>query len=115
MEDQRLHKDDGKVPYELLSVEALAQIAKVMAYGRNKYKAHGWREGIAWSRIIGSSMRHLTAFLDGEDNDPESGLPHLAHLGCDVMFLLEYAKTHPELDDRYSTLQKVQKYEETRQ
>ena len=38
---------------------------------------------------------------DGEDKDPESGLSHLAHAACCIMFLLEFEKTHPELDDRY--------------
>jgi hypothetical protein len=46
-------------------------------------------------------MRHLHAFNDGEDKDPESGLSHLAHASCCLMFLLEFEKTHQELDDRY--------------
>jgi hypothetical protein len=46
-------------------------------------------------------MRHIMAFNDGEDKDPESGLSHLAHAACCIMFLLEFEKTHQELDDRF--------------
>jgi len=93
--------DQEKPHMDLLSREALIQTAQVLTFGAKKYTSHNWRKGIAWSRVLGAAMRHLTAFNDGEDKDPETGLSHLAHLGCCVMFLLEYEKTHKELDDRY--------------
>lgn len=93
--------DDGKVPLNLLSREALEQTAKVLAFGAEKYAEHNWRRGFAWSRPMAAAMRHLQAFNDGEDKDPESGLSHLAHAMCCIMFLLEFEKTHQELDDRY--------------
>jgi hypothetical protein len=93
--------DDDKPPMNLLSREALEQTAKVMAFGKEKYDAHNWRKGFAWSRPLSAAMRHLMAFNDGEDKDPESGLSHLAHAACCIMFLLEFEKTHQELDDRF--------------
>ena len=99
--NQTVHKDVGKPPLELLSPTALLEIAKVLEYGKGKYALHGWRGGFEWSRIAGSVLRHTFAWLDGEDIDSESGLQHLAHAGCDIMFLLEWAKSHPEFDDRY--------------
>jgi hypothetical protein len=93
--------DTGKPRMELLSREALVQVANVLTFGAQKYDPHNWRGGIHWSRVLGAAMRHLTAFNDGEDKDPESGLSHLAHAACCLMFLLEYEKTHKELDDRY--------------
>lgn len=93
--------DSEKPRVDLLSSIALIEIAKVMTFGAKKYAAHNWRGGIAWSRVLGAALRHLLAFLGGQDKDPETGLSHLAHLGCCVMFLLEYEVTHPELDDRY--------------
>jgi hypothetical protein len=33
-------------------------------------------------------MRHVTDWWDGEKNDKGSGLPHLAHAACDILFLL---------------------------
>lgn len=93
--------DDGKLPLHLLSTEAMNQTAAVLQFGADKYSAHNWRKGFAWSRPLAAAMRHITAFNAGEDKDPESGLSHLAHAACCIMFLLEFEKTHKELDDRY--------------
>jgi hypothetical protein len=93
--------DDNKLPVNLLSSEALLQTAAVLKFGADKYHAHNWRDGFAWSRPLAAAMRHIMAYNDGEDKDPESGLSHLAHAACCIMFLLEFEKTHPHLDDRY--------------
>jgi len=93
--------DGDKLPVNLLSSEALLQTAAVLKFGADKYHAHNWRDGFAWSRPLAAAMRHIMAYNDGEDKDPESGLSHLAHAACCIMFLLEFEKTHPELDDRY--------------
>jgi hypothetical protein len=93
--------DDGKLPLHLLSTEAMNQTAAVLAFGAEKYAEHNWRKGFVWSRPLSAAMRHITAFNAGEDKDPESGLSHLAHAACCIMFLLEFEKTHKELDDRY--------------
>jgi len=93
--------DGDKLPLNLLSTEAMNQTAAVLKFGAQKYAEHNWRKGFAWSRPLAAAMRHITAFNDGENTDPESGLSHLAHAACCIMFLLEFEKTHPELDDRY--------------
>jgi len=93
--------DGDKLPVNLLSSEALLQTAAVLKFGADKYHAHNWRDGFVWSRPLAAAMRHIMAYNDGEDKDPESGLSHLAHAACCIMFLLEFEKTHPELDDRY--------------
>ena len=93
--------DQDKLPLHLLSTEALNQTAAVLKFGAQKYAEHNWRKGFAWSRPLSAAMRHITAFNNGEDKDPESGLSHLAHAACCIMFLLEFEKTHSELDDRW--------------
>ena len=93
--------DAGKSPMGLLSTAALTKIAEVLSFGAQKYSAHQWRSGIEWQRLLDAALRHLLAFNDGQDVDEETGLSHLAHLGCCVMFLLEFEETHPELDNRY--------------
>jgi hypothetical protein len=93
--------DQDKLPLHLLSTEAMNQTAAVLAFGAQKYAEHNWRSGFAWSRPLSAAMRHITAFNAGEDRDPESGLSHLAHAACCIMFLLEFEKTHQHLDDRY--------------
>ena len=93
--------DQDKLPLNLLSTEAMNQTAAVLKFGAQKYAEHNWRAGFIWSRPLAAAMRHLTAFNAGEDKDPESGLSHLAHAACCIMFLLEFEKTHQHLDDRY--------------
>ena len=93
--------DQDKLPMHLLSTEALEQIAAVLQFGAQKYESHNWRKGFVWSRPLSAALRHILAFNNGEDRDPESNLSHLAHAACCIMFLLEFEKTRPELDDRY--------------
>lgn len=95
--------DTGKPPMSLLDRHALEDVARVLAFGANKYAAHNWRQGIAYSRLLDAALRHLFAFAAGEDTDPESGLPHLAHAGCCVMFLQGMTHTRPDLDDRHKS------------
>lgn len=93
--------DEGKEPLDLLSPIALFKIARVMEFGREKYSAHNWRGGIKWTRVGAAALRHIFKWLGGQDKDPETGLSHLSHAGCCIMFLLEYEETHKQLDDRY--------------
>lgn len=103
-----IKNDKDKAPMNLLSTEALIQISRVMGAGAEKYSAHNWRGGLAWSRVIAASLRHITSFNDGEDLDPETGISHIAHAACGLMFLLDYLKSHPELDDRYKAVEKIE-------
>jgi hypothetical protein len=93
--------DQEKPRTDLLDRQALEGVAKVLGFGASKYGEHNWRGGIKHSRLLGAAMRHLLAIMDGEDVDPESGLPHVDHLGCCWMFLSNMQKTRPDLDDRF--------------
>jgi hypothetical protein len=93
--------DDGKIPCELLPPEALLATARVLQLGAKKYSNHNWRGGMRWTRIVGAILRHTFAFMMGEDIDKDSGLPHVDHLACEVMFLQVYYQTRKDLDDRY--------------
>lgn len=100
-ESAGLKYDYGKPSLELIDTEAEIELAKVLDYGARKYSPHNWRKGIQWSRTIGAALRHLRAFNDGEDLDPETGLSHIAHAMCNCMFLLFFERHHKEMDDRY--------------
>jgi hypothetical protein len=93
--------DSHKPRMELLPTEGLVEWARAMTFGAEKYGDHNWRKGMAWTRVLGSLSRHLTAFLSGEDRDAESGVNHMAHVMCNAAFLLHYDKHQPQLDDRY--------------
>lgn len=94
--------DAGKVGLHLLPPGALFEIAQVLDFGVKKYAAWNWSKGMAASRLFAAALGHLWAWWCGEENDPETNLPHLAHLGCCVLFLLELRRTRPAgyVDDR---------------
>lgn len=96
--------DQGKPPISLIPRYALEEEAKVMGYGLEKYGRDNWRKGWDWSRCSDAILRHMIAFNSGEDLDPETGISHLAHIRCNAAFLLEFTKTHPDLDDRHTAL-----------
>ena len=96
--------DGEKVRLDLLPADPIIDIGKVLTYGAKKYSERNWEKGLAWSRCYGAALRHLLAWHKGETNDPETGLNHLAHAACEILFLLEFSRTHPELDDRPSPL-----------
>ena len=101
--DPRTGGQKGVKPerFGLLPWRALGKVARVFGFGAKKYEAHNWRKGYAWSMSIDALQRHLAAFFDGEDLDPESGEPHLAHAAFHVLVLLTFMEEHPELDDRW--------------
>lgn len=83
-----------------LGVEGWAECAKVFDYGRRKYAAWNWAKGMAWSVPIACAARHLKSMIEGEDVDPESGLPHRGHVFCNIVMLLVYIESFTEGDDR---------------
>ena len=95
--------DATKVRVDLLPIEPMMQIANVFGFGAKKYFANSYRQGetVVWSRTYGSIMRHMMAFWSGEDKDPESGLPHLAHAGTQLFILMEHAAHNQSKDDRF--------------
>lgn len=92
--------DGEKVRLDLIPVTPLLAIGKILTYGAKKYAARNWEKGLAWSRCYAAALRHLFAWWSGETNDPETGLNHLDHALCEIMFLREFTETHTELDDR---------------
>lgn len=102
-------KHDGSKPRtDLLPTAPLFAIADVLGFGAKKYAAHNWRAGLEYQRVYGAILRHLFAWQEGEDLDPETGLNHLAHAGCELLFLLEFVgkpELYSHLDDRYKPTQ----------
>ena len=93
------HFDEGKPRIELVDTYAIEQLGHVLAFGAKKYGENNWTNGIKYTKLAGSALRHIFSFLCGIDKDHESGLPHLAHAMCCCMMLLGTTKRHPEMDD----------------
>lgn len=85
--------DHGKLDLTLVPVEMEEAVAEIMTFGARKYTRDGWRSvPDAGLRYFAAMERHLKSFRKGEDNDPESGLHHLAHAACNLAFLLHFLR-----------------------
>jgi hypothetical protein len=93
--------DNGKIRMDLIPMKAVQEIAKVLTFGADKYGSNNWQNVAPFeSRYYAALLRHLTAWRAGEVLDPETGLAHLAHAGCCLLFLLSRAcGLEPALDE----------------
>lgn len=81
--------DRGKLRYDLLPVDVLEQIVRVLTAGATKYGDENWKNVEPYKdRYYAAAMRHLVAWRQGEVADREDGLPHLAHALCCIIFIL---------------------------
>lgn len=83
--------DAGKPDWTLMPFKTLEPVLRVLEFGAKKYSRGGWKTvPDAKQRYQAALMRHVAAYLDGEYLDPETHLPHLAHAGCNILFLLYF-------------------------
>lgn len=87
--------------YDLIPIGALSQVAQLYGRGAAKYAAHNWRRGYEWSKSYAALQRHATQFWNGEDNDAEMDLPHMASVAFHALALLTFMEEQREFDDRY--------------
>lgn len=90
-----------KAPLRLFPPAALIIGSKVMALGAAKYGPYNWREKkVRYTVYLEAAMRHILTAQDGEEIDPESGQPHIAHALCCMAILLDARATGNLVDDR---------------
>lgn len=69
--------------------------------GALKYGRSNWREsGVRVSIYIDACRRHLAAYFEGEDTDPDSGLPHLCHALACLAIIVDAGNSGKLTDDR---------------
>jgi len=113
--------DDNKNRLELIQPEFILGLGEVLTFGAKKYAPNNWMKAKPKDieRIKGATLRHQLAYMSGEKKDPETGISHLHHISCNLMFLdyfdrqLEaiecenaltkpaYQKHHKTLHDKY--------------
>ena len=99
--DTGLRYNAGKLRYDLLPVDAIRELTKVMTMGAEKYEARNWEKGFKWMEdCFGSLQRHAQAFAGGEDRDAESGQLHMAHVMWNAMALVAFQLRGVGTDDR---------------
>jgi Domain of unknown function (DUF5664)/Domain of unknown function (DUF4406) len=93
----------GKLKPSLHLIPPVANVIEsvVMALGAKKYGAFNWRgKTVAASVYVSAALRHLAAYMDGENGDAESGVSHLAHVRACMGILLDAEAQGMLVDDR---------------
>lgn len=88
--DQQAKADQGKPCPSLCPVSLIEAVTAVRMYGTQKYgDPDNWKQ-VEPERYHQAMLRHiLAAWNDPYKIDPESGLPHIAHVATNIGFLLE--------------------------
>lgn len=97
MKNQNAKADAGKPRLTLVPRQIIWDIAEIREYGNRKYHdPDNWKQ-VEIERYRDAAYRHFMAYLDDPKGvDSESGLPHLAHLACNIAFLCELEKADSE-------------------
>ena len=91
--------DGGKLEYGLLPPLALEETVKVLTFGAQKYERDNWQKvPDSKRRYFDAMQRHVWSWKQGEQLDPESGIHHLAHAMCCLMFLYEHDVKYSKQD-----------------
>lgn len=93
--------DSGKPDLSLVPRVALEEIAKALMHGEKKYGRYNFLKGFDSNRLIAATLRHVYAWNSGEDNDPESGLSHIAHALAGLSMLLDCQRVGTLTDGRF--------------
>ena len=86
------HFIPNRVMYEL----GLAMLEGALKYGGHNYRVAGVRASIYYD----ACRRHLDAFWEGEDIDPDSGLPHIVKAAACLAVLRDSQHMDNWVDDR---------------
>ena len=82
-------KHDNNKPRFSLLPSQIWQVIDVLEFGSKKYGIDNWQQvDNAKERYFNACHRHLQAWWNGERLDAESGLPHLGHAVCCLLFLM---------------------------
>ncbi|HAY88398.1 MAG TPA: hypothetical protein DCY51_03050 [Bacteroidetes bacterium] len=101
--------NERKPKFSFLDLTSFEETVFVLEFGATKYARDNWKKGMPIMDLLDSTMRHIAALLRGEFIDPESGLPHHGHIGCNVMFIGYVFKNYPQFVPENLRAQ-VQKY-----
>lgn len=93
--------DQQKFDVSLTPSAAELEEAYVWTYGKQKYDAFNWHNGIKFSRIISAMERHLKLLKAGIDYDYETKAHHAAAIRASCAMLIQFTlEGRTELDDR---------------
>ena len=89
----------SNVRYDLIPVQGITEVSKVLTEKLKKHEVNEWKYGISWTEVLSSLKKHLTEFELGNDYT-EEGLLHMAEVASDALILCEYYSIYPQGDNR---------------
>ncbi len=92
-----------KPAIQYVPVALIAECADALAEGRIKYGTAKWRETQTEAMTyLGGALRHIFAYIDGEDIDPDSitGKTHLAGAIASLAILVDCIAMGTVVDNR---------------
>ena len=90
-----------KVPFSTIPGPVLAEVGLALFEGARKYRRHNYRvAGVRASVYYDASLRHLMAWWEGENIDPDSGLSHVTKAIAGLMVLRDSMMIGNWKDDR---------------
>jgi hypothetical protein len=90
-----------KVPLHLIPAPVQGELALALLEGSLKYGAFNYRvAGVRTSVYYDACRRHLDAYMEGEDTDPDSGLPHVVKAMACLCILRDADRQGMLNDDR---------------
>lgn len=95
-------KDDTeKNRLDLLPFDVIEEVGTVYTLGARKYDDRNWEKGIKYMRVVGALLRHLFAWVLGEERDPKDGQRHITSVVWNAMTLCAYElRGMSKYDDR---------------
>jgi len=93
--------DSEKPKLHLLPPKAVLEVGKVLTFGAEKYDPENWKKvPDLQNRYTSAALRHIFAHMDNEELDEETGLSHLAHAMCCLLFKLEIELEQKNKEER---------------
>lgn len=90
-----------KVPLHVVPGQVLMELGLAMLEGARKYGSHNYRvAGVRASVYFDAAMRHLMAWFEGEDLDPDSNLSHITKALACLVVLRDSMMNENWVDDR---------------
>lgn len=90
-----------KIPYSLIPKNVLGELSLAFLEGSRKYGSYNWRvAGVRASVYLDALERHLGAWLNGEDIDPDSGISHITKATACLVILRDSMLIGNYVDDR---------------
>lgn len=90
-----------KSPMSVIPGPVMQELGLALMEGARKYGRHNYRvAGVRGSVYYDATMRHLIAWWEGQDTDPDSGLSHITKAIASLVVLRDAMINDMVTDDR---------------